>query len=409
MNENTAPRALRAVITIIGRRNAGKSSLINALTGQEVSIVSPRPGTTTDAIAKAYELLPLGPVTFYDTAGLDDEGDLGKLRIGATRKILFKTDLAVITVSEQGLGEKEKEMIAEMQRTDIPFVMAFNKCDLKPISPQDRTYCTEKGLPYVEISAATGQGTDDLKAEMIRLMPAEFKEDPLLAGDLIGAGSTVLLVVPIDLSAPKGRLILPQVQILREILDRNAVAIVTKENELKETLAGLKKAPSLVITDSQVVMKAAADVPPEIKLTTFSALFARYKGNIGTFLRGAEKIDTLKDHDRILIAEACSHHIQCDDIGRIKIPAWLKQYTGLNLEFDFCSGSDFPENLEQYALVVHCGACMLNRTEMIRRIKECERRKIAITNYGIVISKTRGLLERIAEPLTAQIRSSAAL
>ena len=401
MTENTAPRALRANITIIGRRNAGKSSLINALIGQEVAIVSPQPGTTTDAVAKAYELLPLGPVTFYDTAGLDDEGELGSLRIKATRKILFKTDLAVIVVSERGLEEKEKEIIKEMRRAAIPFVIAFNKCDLKPAGGQDRAYCRENGLPYVEVSAATGQNTDRLKAEIIRLAPAEFREDPLLAGDLIKPGDTVVLVVPIDLSAPKGRLILPQVQVLREILDGNAVAVVAKEHDLKAALANLKEPPALVITDSQVVMKVAPEVPPEIKMTTFSALFARYKGDIGVFLRGAKKIDELNDGDRILIAEACSHHVQCDDIGRVKIPAWLRQYTGRKLEFEFCSGGDFPEDLEKYALVVHCGACMLNRAEMIRRLKECERRGVAVTNYGIAISKTRGLLERISAPLTA--------
>ena len=262
-------------------------------------------------------------------------------------------------------------------------------------------YCRENGLPYVEVSAATGQNTDRLKAEIIRLAPAEFREDPLLAGDLIKPGDTVVLVVPIDLSAPKGRLILPQVQVLREILDGNAVAVVAKEHDLKAALANLKEPPALVITDSQVVMKVAPEVPPEIKMTTFSALFARYKGDIGVFLRGAKKIDELNDGDRILIAEACSHHVQCDDIGRVKIPAWLRQYTGRKLEFEFCSGGDFPEDLEKYALVVHCGACMLNRAEMIRRLKECERRGVAVTNYGIAISKTRGLLERISAPLTA--------
>ena len=318
-----------------------------------------------------------------------------------TAKSQLEEQAAKLEEQKSQLEEKEKEIIKEMRRAAIPFVIAFNKCDLKPASGQDRAYCRENGLPYVEVSAATGQNTDRLKAEIIRLAPAEFREDPLLAGDLIKPGDTVVLVVPIDLSAPKGRLILPQVQVLREILDGNAVAVVAKEHDLKAALANLKEPPALVITDSQVVMKVAPEVPPEIKMTTFSALFARYKGDIGVFLRGAKKIDELNDGDRILIAEACSHHVQCDDIGRVKIPAWLRQYTGRKLEFEFCSGGDFPEDLEKYALVVHCGACMLNRAEMIRRLKECERRGVAVTNYGIAISKTRGLLERISAPLTA--------
>lgn len=399
MIENNTPRALRANITIIGRRNAGKSSLINALTGQEVAIVSAQPGTTTDAVAKAYELLPLGPVTFYDTAGLDDDGELGDLRVKATRKVLLKTDIALIAVSEKGLGDEEKRMIGEIAQAAIPFIVVFNKCDLAAANSRDLAYCRGKGWPYLEVSAVNGTNIDDLKEEIVRLAPKEFKEEPLLAGDLIEAGDTVVLVVPIDLSAPKGRLILPQVQVLREILDRNAVAVVTKDCDLKATLANMKEPPALVITDSQVVMKVGADVPPEIKMTTFSALFARYKGDIGVFLRGAERLDKLHDGDRILIAEACSHHVQCDDIGRVKIPAWIKQYSGRELEFDFCGGSDFPEDLEKYALVVHCGGCMLNRTEMLRRVKECVRRGVPVTNYGIAISKTRGLLERICAPL----------
>ncbi len=409
MDANKTPRALRTNIALIGCRNAGKSSLINALTGQETAIVSPLPGTTTDAVAKPYELIPLGPVTFYDTAGLDDDGELGLLRIKATRKILFKTDIALVVASEKGLQEKEKSIIEEIRKLSIPFLVVFNKSDLTAPNTADEEYCRQKGIPCLSVSSTTGKNIDRLKEEIIKIAPPELKEDPLLAGDLIKAGDTVVLVVPIDLSAPKGRLILPQVQVLREILDCNAVAVVTKENDLKQTISNLKEAPALVITDSQVVKKVATDLPEQIKMTTFSTLFARYKGDIGILLRGADQIDRLREGDKVLIAEACSHHTLSDDIGKVKIPRWLQQYCGCGLSFEFCTGCDFPEDLEKYALVIHCGACMLNRVEMIRRLKECERRGIPVTNYGLAISKTQGLLERITAPFPAHIRSSAAL
>ena len=374
-NAMATPRALRTVIAIIGRRNAGKSSLVNALTGQEVAIVSSEAGTTTDAVAKPYELLPLGPVTIFDTAGLDDEGDLGEQRIKATKKVLFRSDVIVLTVSEEGLGEFEKEIISE-----------------------DEDFCKAKGIPFVAVSAKNNEQIDELKKLIIDVVPEDIKQEPLLVGDLFNAGDIVLLVVPIDLSAPKGRLILPQVQVLREILDRGAKAIAVKESELSSMLAELKQKPALVITDSQVVMKVAPIVPLDIPLTTFSILFARNKGDLPTMFAGAQRIDTLKDGDKILIAEACSHHAMDDDIGKVKIPNWLKKYSGKNLEFEFCHGGDFPEDLEKYALVVHCGACMLNRMEMLRRLKECVRRGVPITNYGVAISKTQGVLERVVKP-----------
>lgn len=400
MNPDTAPRALRCIMALIGRRNAGKSSLINALTGQEVAIVSAQPGTTTDAVAKPYELLPLGPVTFFDTAGLDDDGELGELRIKATRRVLYKSDMALIVVSEQGLDNHDKQIIAEVQKLGIPFILVFNKSDLAAVSATDRDYCQSRHLKWISVSAATGQNIEQLKQRLIELAPSEFREDPLLVGDLISPGDTVMMVVPIDLSAPKGRLILPQVQVLREILDCNAVAVVTKESKLAASLSGLKQPPALVITDSQVVLKVAATVPSEIKMTTFSTLFARYKGDIDILSRGAAAIDRLQPGDRVLIAEACSHHTLADDIGKVKIPRWLQQYCGGELQFEFCAGGDFPDDLEKFALVVHCGACMLNRTEMIRRLRECERRGVAVTNYGIAISKTQGVLERIMAPFS---------
>ena len=398
-NPSATPRALRTVISIVGCRNAGKSSLINALAGQDVAIVSDRPGTTTDAVAKPYELLPLGPVTFFDTAGLDDTGELGALRVKAAKKVLYRSDVAVIAVSENGLGQFEKEIIVEVQRLKIPFVVAFNKSDIKAPTEADIEFCRDTGIPFAEVSARTKKGIDELKNLIIDAVPEDIKREPLLAGDLFNPGDVVLLVVPIDLSAPKGRLILPQVQVLREVLDRGAKAVAVEESELTEMLAELKRKPALVITDSQVVTKVADEVPEDVPMTTFSILFARNKGDIAEMYRGAEMIDRLRDGDRVLIAEACSHHVLSDDIGKVKIPNWLRKYTDKELTFEFCQGSDFPEDLEKYALVIHCGACMLNRREMVHRIKECAGRGVPITNYGLAISKTQGVLERAIRPL----------
>ncbi|MFH0960567.1 MAG: [FeFe] hydrogenase H-cluster maturation GTPase HydF, partial [Pseudomonadota bacterium] len=395
---NQSPRGVRLVIAIMGRRNAGKSSLVNAIIGEEISIVSDTPGTTTDPVAKHYELLPVGPVTFYDTAGLDDTGALGLLRVDASRKILWRADIVVLVIDEQGLTEIEKSLVDETKRLEIPCLIVFNKLDIKAPDESDREYCRSKCVPFVDVSAKTNKGISDLRASLISVTPLEVKREPTVVSDLISEGDIVVCVVPIDLAAPKGRLILPQVQTLREILDCDAVGIVVKERELEHCLSNLKQQPSLVITDSQVILKVAADVSENIKLTTFSILFARYKGDLTQLVMGAEKIDALRDGDKILMGEACSHHIQSDDIGRVKIPRWIRQYTGKDLIFDIYSGHDFPDDLEQYRLVVHCGACMLNRTEMIRRINECKRRGVAITNYGIAISKVQGILHRVLAP-----------
>ena len=393
-----APRGVRLVIALTGRRNAGKSSLINAITGQDIAIVSDHPGTTTDPVAKQYELLPIGPVTFYDTAGLDDEGELGELRIKATRKILWRSDVAVVVISEQGITEYEKTLIEEIKELEIPFIVVFNKCDIAPPTEKDIAYCQENNLQYRITSATTGTDVDAVKDAIIDIAPPEIKRDPVLAGDLINEGDWVVCVVPIDLAAPKGRLILPQVQVLREILDCDAIGITVKEREIDEALANLHRKPALVITDSQVVMSVAGDVPDDIPLTTFSTLFARYKGNLDLLVAGAEAIDQLEDGDTILMGEACSHHAVADDIGRVKIPRWLSQYTGKELQFEFYSGHDFPDDLERFKLAIHCGACMLNRTEMLRRIKECNRRGVPVTNYGVAISKLQGVLERVLKP-----------
>ncbi len=393
MTAEKTPRGLRSVITFIGRRNAGKSSLINAVCDQEISIVSDTAGTTTDAVAKAYELLPFGPVTIYDTAGLDDSGELGEKRIKATEKILFKSDVVILVCGIDGIEEKEKEFIKKLNDLKISFLVAFNKTDINTPNSQSIEYCNENNIKSIEVSATGKQNITELKEKIIDIIPQEQKSEPLLAGDLFGTGDTVLLVVPIDLGAPKGRLILPQVQIIRDILDGNAKALVVKENDITEALTELKSPPKLVICDSQVVKKVAKDIPTDQPFTTFSILFARYKGDLETMVKGANQIDKLQDGDKVLIAEACSHHSQADDIGRVKIPKWLKEYTNKDLEINVCAGHDFPENLEQYSLVIHCGGCMLNRAEMIRRLNECTRRNIPITNYGVAISKTQGVLD----------------
>ncbi|KHK02974.1 [FeFe] hydrogenase H-cluster maturation GTPase HydF [Desulfovibrio sp. TomC] len=399
-NAEKAPRGVRLVITFVGRRNAGKSSLINAVTGQDVAIVSDVAGTTTDPVAKAYELLPLGPVTLYDTAGLDDTGELGALRIAATKKVLWRTDIAVVVVdAAAGLGQAERDMIEDIRRLDIAFLIVFNKTDLAAPAAADAAWCREHGIRTVSASAASGQGAIAVKEAIMALAPAENLREPVLCGDLFTEGDTVVCVVPIDLAAPKGRLILPQVQVLREILDGDGIAVTVKDRELEAALSNLRRPPALVVTDSQVILKVSGDVPDAVPLTTFSTLFARYKGDLPTLAAGAAAIDRLRDGDTVLMAEACSHHAQADDIGRVKIPRWIAQYTGRDLQFEMYTGHDFPDDLERYALVVHCGSCMLGRVEMLRRIRECVRRGVPVTNYGVAISKVQGVLDRVLAPV----------
>lgn len=397
--KSSTPRGSRLAITLLGRRNAGKSKLLNTLCEQEVSIVSEHAGTTTDPVLKHYELIPLGPVSFYDTAGIDDSGELGELRVKATKKILQRSDMVLFVIGGREITAEEKEQLYLLKEEKTPFILVYNKVDRAAASKGDRAFCASEGIELVEISALTGVGMDKLKASIITLAPDSFKNAPPLIGDLIGPKDVVICVIPIDLSAPKGRLILPQVQVLRELLDYGAMGMVTRDTELKETLASLSKPPALVVTDSQAIKQVAKDVPGNIPLTTFSTLYARFKGDFTTLLEGGDAIDSLKDGSRILIGEACSHHVVSDDIGKVKLPAWLKKYTGKNLHFDFASGYDFPENLEQYDLVIHCGACMLNRTEMVRRVNYCSRRGVPITNYGLAISKLQGVLDRVVLPL----------
>ncbi|MBI9030731.1 [FeFe] hydrogenase H-cluster maturation GTPase HydF [bacterium] len=398
------PRGERLVLTLIGKRNAGKSSLINAMTGQEISIVSDTPGTTTDPVAKAYELLPLGPVTIYDTAGIDDVGDLGQQRVKKTRKILFRTDVAILVTDSTEVDEDLETIISDLKEMKVPFIIAFNKNDLNPLPKATREYCKDNNIAYASVSGTSGDGVRMLKEKLVTLVPSTLTHENNLVSDLLRPGQLVVLVVPIDLAAPKGRLILPQVQVLREVLDSDAVGIIVKERELEKALAGLSRKPDLVITDSQVVLKVVGDIPPDVRFTTFSTLFARYKGDFETLVNGAQAIDNLKDGSKILIAEACSHHTQADDIGTVKIPRWMRQFTGKELIFEKSAGNDFPENLEEYDLVLHCGSCMLNQIEMKRRIMECQRRGVPISNYGVTISKLHGVLDRVIEPFFMRSR-----
>lgn len=393
------PRGERSIIALVGRRNAGKSSLINALVGQEIAIVSATPGTTTDPVDKHYELLPLGPVTFYDTAGVDDDGELGQKRVASTRKILYRADLVLFVNDGPAFDRHELELLTRIREMEIPTLMVFNKRDLQEPDPANLNYCIDNKIEYALVSAKTSDGVKEAKDKLIKLAPKYLNENRVILGDMLRGKSRVILVCPIDSAAPKGRLILPQVQAIRDILDHDAISIVVKETELKDSLAMLKEPADMVITDSQAIEQVNRETPPEVELTTFSILFARYKGELDILISGIEQIDKLKDGDKVLIAEACSHHVQKDDIGRVKLPKWLLDYTGKKLSFDTYAGHDFPENLEEYAVCVHCGGCMINAMEMNRRIIECHRRGVPITNYGLTITKVHGAFDRAIAPL----------
>ena len=399
MSLNNTPSAERVHIGIFGRRNAGKSSVINALTGQSLAIVSDVKGTTTDPVLKAMELLPLGPVVMIDTPGLDDEGELGALRIQKAYQVLNKTDIAVLVVDGPiGLTGEDCAILDRIKDKQIPYVVVMNKADLI----EDRTFSAQN-IPaslssdhVIWVSAADKTNIHELKELIAALAPTEDNKLRIV-GDLIHPSDFVVLVVPIDKAAPKGRLILPQQQTIRDILEADATAIVVKEHELRETLDSLGKKPSLVITDSQVFAKVSADTPRDIPLTSFSILFARYKGNLKTVVNGARTLDTLEDGDTILISEGCTHHRQCDDIGTVKLPRWIQNHTGRHLNFEFTSGTEFPLELGKYKLIVHCGGCTLNEREMKYRIKCAEDAGIPMTNYGTAIAYMQGILERSIE------------
>ena len=387
MTMNQTPSANRVHIAFFGRRNSGKSSLLNAVTGQSIAVVSQVLGTTTDPVQKSMELLPLGPVVMIDTPGFDDEGELGSLRVKKAKQVLAKTDVAVL-VAEAGkpLGPVERELLELFRQRELPFLIARSKADL---SGRDQTQAQD-GEIYV--SAQSGQGIVELKERLAALGRRE--SEPRLVGDLLRPGQLAVLVTPIDASAPKGRIILPQQQVLRDVLDADAVALVTKEFQLKEALAGLQQRPAMVITDSQVFGRVAADVPEEIPLTSFSILMARYKGLLETAVKGVAAIDRLRDGDRILVAEGCTHHRQCEDIGTVKLPAWLRRHTGKELSFETSSGVGFPEDLSPYSLVLHCGGCMLNEREVQHRMRSAVEQGVPITNYGTTIAFVQGILRR---------------
>lgn len=397
---NNTPRGNRLHIALFGRRNAGKSSLINALTNQQVAIVSEIAGTTTDPVYKSMEILPLGPVVMIDTAGLDDAGELGQMRIQKSLEVLAKTDLALLVMDVQtGVGQMEEEVARLCREKNIPVIGILNKIDALTVKVFGQEAIKQQlGIEtLVTVSALHKMGISDLKIELVKNAPAHF-DNQTIVGDLINPGDTAVLVTPIDLAAPKGRLILPQVQMIRDILDCDAMAYVVKERELKECIANMKKKPRIVITDSQAFLKADADTPPDVLLTSFSILFARYKGNLEVLVEGAKALLALKPGDKVLMSEGCTHHRVEDDIGRVKLPRWIRQFIGGEIQFEWSSGMTFPTDLSQYKLVVHCGACMLNRREMLARILESQEKGVPIVNYGVAIAALQGILPRALSP-----------
>jgi len=402
---NNTPRSDRLHIAIFGRRNVGKSSLLNALTGQEVAVVSPVAGTTTDPVYKSMEVLPLGPVVLIDTPGLDDEGDLGRLRIEKAQEVLRKTDLALLVVSPEGpWGKFEEELVAEFNKHGLPYLVVVNKSDR--LGEEERTEQILSRIPgqapVVKVSALTGEGMGDLLHRLCRLGKADDGRLHLVDG-IVGPGDLVLLVTPIDREAPKGRLILPQQQVLRDLLDHGALALVVKETGLEEAFTKLAVRPALVITDSRVFAQVNAAVPAEVPLTSFSILFARQKGNLGLFYRAAEAVKDLQDGDRILVAEGCTHHRQGDDIGTVVIPRLLCQKTGKKLSFDHVSSGDFSGDLTGYKLVIHCGACMLNKKEMEYRQQMAAAQGVPMVNYGVLLAYLHGILARAIAPFQKEL------
>lgn len=394
----STPQSLRLQVGFFGRRNVGKSALLNALVGQQVSLVSPVAGTTTDPVEKAMELRPLGPVVIVDTAGLDDVGDLGALRAERSRQVLDRVDVGVLVAEAGGFGAWEEALLEELRRREAGVVVAFNKADLRAATPAERAALAQRGLTTVATAATRGQGLDELRAAIAAAVPDGALASPPLLGDLVPPGALVVLVTPVDSAAPRGRLILPQVQALRDLLDHEAFCLVTQESTLRAALAALRQPPALVLTDSQAFAQVAADVPFEVPLTSFSILFARQKSDLAESARGAAAIDRLRPGDRVLVAEACSHHPTHEDIGRVKIPRWLAQRVGGPLRIETVAGRDFPADLGDHRLVVHCGACMLGRREMQARLRRCREAAVPVTNYGLAIAHSLGILERALGP-----------
>ena len=392
------PKSLRLHIGIFGRTNVGKSTLINALTNQHVAIISSQAGTTTDPVEKSMEMLPIGPVTFIDTAGLDDTTELGQQRVEKTLQVISRCDVAIIVCDNRGWGQYEVALFERLQEQKIPTIAVVNKIDIKAISQKNfakiKDYCPEPILASLE------QNRDIvpvLKEQLVRSMPEEFVLNQSIIGDLVSEGDTVVLVTPIDKEAPKGRLILPQVQLIRDLLDNNAKAVVVKVDQLQSALDNMKEPPKLVVTDSQVFDAVSNIVPSHVPLTSFSILFARHKGDLEAFVNGVHVLNLLPNGANILIAESCTHHAIDDDIARVKIPRWLKEKTGKDLHFDYVVGHDFPQDLKRYNLVIHCGGCMTNKREILSRIYRASQQNVAITNYGVVIAFCKNILDRSIE------------
>lgn len=387
MSLNETVSADRVHIAFFGKRNAGKSSLVNAVTGQSLAVVSDVKGTTTDPVKKAMELLPIGPVMIIDTPGFDDEGDLGALRVKKTREVLAKTDVAVLVVdATAGVGEEEKEFLSLVNEKGIPCITVFNKCDLVASRNGDGIY----------VSAKDGEGVNAFK-EKLGALAKTMENTKRIVADLLDEGDVVVLVTPIDESAPKGRLILPQQQTIRDILDAGCISVVTQVEQLSATLSSLKEPPKMVITDSQAFGKVSKIVPESIPLTSFSILFARYKGDLVTQVEGAAALSKLRDGDKVLISEGCTHHRQCGDIGTVKMPAWIEKFSGAKVEYTFTSGGEFPADLSEYKIVVHCGGCMLNEAEMKSRVAAAKKAGVPIVNYGVAIAHMHGILRRSLE------------
>jgi [FeFe] hydrogenase H-cluster maturation GTPase HydF len=408
---NSTAKGDRPHIAVFGRRNVGKSSLINKLTNQNLALVSSQPGTTTDPVYKAMELLPIGPVMMIDTAGIDDQGELGEMRIQKTKEILRKTDLALLVISaKQGIGEFEQELIKEFKEREIAYIIVINKIEMLEnekehnlLKTEINKFSDEKDLKIIEASAEKRIGIEKIKDALAQKMPEDLSHDTIM-GDLFDPGDVVVLVTPIDSAAPKGRLILPQVQTIRDILDNDGTALVTKKTEVSSEINKLKNNPKIVVTDSQAFETVSKSVPEDIFLTGFSVLFARYKGDLKTFVRGAKAMGKLKAGDKVLVAEACTHRRQQDDIGTVKIPNWVHSKISSEIEFDHVSGREFPENLKDYNVILHCGSCMLNRKEVLSRLKEAERADIPVINYGIGIAWLHGILDRALKPFPEALK-----
>jgi [FeFe] hydrogenase H-cluster maturation GTPase HydF len=399
------PRSLRLHIGIFGRRNVGKSSLLNAITRQHVSIVSEVAGTTTDPVEKPMELLPLGPVQFVDTAGVDDEGALGALRIDRTKAVLDRVDLGVVVTEGGSWGSFEDVLVGELEARRVPVLVVFNKSDVRMPDASEIARLKLVRVPSVVVSALTGAGVVGVREALLTLAPADFFDSRRLVTDLVPPGEVAVLVVPIDKEAPKGRLILPQVMAIRDLLDGESMALVVQDRELRRALERLNRPPALVVTDSQAFLKVAADVPTGIPMTSFSILMSRFQGDLTEQVRGTLGIERLKGGDRVLVAEACSHHPVGEDIGRVKIPRWLTQYVGAKLEFSHVQGRDFPADLAPFRLVVHCGNCVGNRRELMSRIHRCRVAGVPITNYGLTIAYSLGIFERALGPFPAALEA----